>query len=321
MNKYIEVSDLCKDYTLYKRKIFKREKEIIHAVRNVSFSVKKGEFLGYIGPNGAGKSTTIKMLTGILTPTSGKVKVAGFCPWKERKKYVRNIGVIFGQKTQMWWDLPVKDTYKVLKAIYRVPEAKFKKQLSFLIDRLEIMQFYEQPVRQLSLGQRMRAELAACMIHDPEILFLDEPTIGLDVVSKHRVLSFLKELNAEGKTIFLTTHDLNDIEALCEEILIINHGRLIYKGSLTALKKRTSLPRLLKIRLKEGYYTLSQSQKKFIDAYNGEFNEQEGEIVIKIENTHKPAILAREVLQKFEIEDFKIQDPGIEEVVRDIYKN
>ncbi|AKI97361.1 ABC transporter ATP-binding protein [Kosmotoga pacifica] len=321
MGEYIEVSNLCKDYTIYKRRGLRREKEIVHAVRNISFGVKKGEFLGYIGPNGAGKSTTIKMLTGILTPTSGEVRVAGFCPWKERRKYVKNLGAIFGQKTQMWWDLPVKDTYKVLKAIYKVPEAKFRKQLSFLIDRLEIMEFYEQPVRQLSLGQRMRAELAACMIHDPDILFLDEPTIGLDVVSKHRVLNFLKELNAEGKTIFLTTHDLNDIETLCREILIINHGRLIYKGSLTALKKMVALPRLLKIRLKEGHYSLSQTQRKFIEIYNGNYNEKEGEIVIRIENSHKPAILARKVLQEFEIEDFKIQDPGIEEVVRDIYRN
>ncbi|OAA29159.1 ABC transporter [Kosmotoga arenicorallina S304] len=320
-HKYIEVSNLYKNYTIYKRKRFRREKKIIHAVRDISFAAEKGEFLGYIGPNGAGKSTTIKMLTGILTPSFGEINVAGFCPWIERKKYVKNIGVVFGQKTQMWWDLPVKDTYKVLRAIYSVSEAKFKKQLSFLIDRLEIMEFYEQPVRQLSLGQRMRAELAACMIHDPEILFLDEPTIGLDVVSKHRVLNFLKELNARGKTIFLTTHDLNDIEALCNEILIINHGQLIYKGSLSSLKSKTALPRLLKIRLKESHYSLSETQRNFIRNHNGEFYEKEGEITIRIKNGYNPALLAGEIIKKFEVEDFKIKDPGIEEVVRDIYQS
>jgi ABC-2 type transport system ATP-binding protein len=318
---YIEVKKLCKTYTVYKRKKLRREKRLIEAVKDVNFNVKKGEFLGYIGPNGAGKSTTIKMLTGILTPTSGGVSVAGYCPWKHRKAYVRNLGAIFGQKTQLWWDLPVKDSYTVLKAMYKVPDGKFRNQLNYLIERLEITEFYSQPVRQLSLGQRMRAELAASLIHDPEILFLDEPTIGLDVVSKHGVLKFLRELNRDGKTIFLTTHDLNDIETLCKEILIINHGKLIYKGTLFDLKKMAGLPRLLKIRLKEDSFRLNGEQKNILDDYNGYYNEENREITLKLFDSQNPAELAKVLFQKFHIEDFKIQEPGIEEVVKDIYRN
>lgn len=321
MSDYIEVKKLCKTYTVYKRKKLRREKQLIEAVKDVNFNVKKGEFLGYIGPNGAGKSTTIKMLTGILTPTSGEVSVAGYCPWKHRKAYVRNLGAIFGQKTQLWWDLPVKDSYTVLKAMYKVPDGKFRNQLNYLVERLEITEFYSQPVRQLSLGQRMRAELAASLIHDPEILFLDEPTIGLDVVSKHGVLKFLRELNGNGKTIFLTTHDLNDIETLCKEILIINHGKLIYKGTLYDLKKMAGLPRLLKIRLKEDSFGLNEEQKNILDDYKGYYNEENKEITLKLFDSQNPAELAKALFQKFHIEDFKIQEPGIEEVVKDIYRN
>ncbi|MDK2952302.1 MAG: viologen exporter family transport system ATP-binding protein [Kosmotogales bacterium] len=321
MSDYIEVKKLCKTYTVYKRKKLRREKRLIEAVKDVNFNVKRGEFLGYIGPNGAGKSTTIKMLTGILTPTSGEASVAGYCPWKHRKAYVRNLGAIFGQKTQLWWDLPVKDSYAVLKAMYKVPDGKFRNQLNYLVERLEITEFYSQPVRQLSLGQRMRAELAASLIHDPEILFLDEPTIGLDVVSKHGVLKFLRELNENGKTIFLTTHDLNDIETLCKEILIINHGKLIYKGTLSDLKKMAGLPRLLKIRLKEDSFRLNEEQKNILDDYSGYYNEENREITLKLFDSQNPAELAKILFQKFHIEDFKIQEPGIEEVVKDIYRN
>jgi ABC-2 type transport system ATP-binding protein len=233
---YIKVSNLQKQYKIYDGHGFKRKKKTIDALKNVNLEVNRGDFIGYIGPNGAGKSTTIKILTGIMIPDSGDVQIGEFCPWKDRKKYVKNIGVVFGQKTQLWWDLPVIDTYNLLKGIFKVDDIIFKTQLECLTKWLDLEEILHHPVRQLSLGQRMRAELGACLIHDPEILFLDEPTIGLDIISKHKVLDFLKELNARGKTIFLTTHDVIDLEKLCSEILVLNHGQIMYKGDIPSLK-------------------------------------------------------------------------------------
>lgn len=315
----VTVEHLRKKYTVYERKRLARQKKTIWALNDISFSVKKGELLGYIGPNGAGKSTTIKILTGIMTPDSGLARVNGLTPYRERKRYVKHIGVVFGQKTQLWWDLPVRDTYKLLKAIYALTSERFESQLKYLSGWLALDEIIDQPVRQLSLGQRMRAELAAALIHDPEIIFLDEPTIGLDVVSKHRVLQFLRELNELGKTVFLTTHDLKDIEALCKEILLINHGSLIYKGRLSGLKETVKLPKILKIQLREGAFMLTEKQLGLVRKYGGRYDPNSGTVMLELDESLRPAFVAREFIQLLDIEDFSIENPSIEEVVRAIY--
>ncbi|MEV7201730.1 ABC transporter ATP-binding protein [Streptomyces griseoluteus] len=214
----------------------KRERREVRAVDSISFTVARGEMVGYIGPNGAGKSTTIKMLTGILTPTSGRLRVAGIDPSRERTRLASRIGVVFGQRTTLWWDLPLADSYRLAHRMYRIPDARYRENLARCVELLELGDLLDVPVRQLSLGQRMRGDIAAALLHDPEVLYLDEPTIGLDVVSKAKVRGFLKELNAErGTTVLLTTHDLTDIEQLCSRVMVIDHGRLVYDGSLTGL--------------------------------------------------------------------------------------
>src|SRR6056297_1632138 len=313
---YIEIKNLKKFYNIYSGKFFKRTKNVVKAIDGIDLKVKKGEFLGYIGPNGAGKSTTIKVLTGILKPDSGDVVVNGLSPHKDRKKYVQNIGAVFGQKTQMWWDLPVIETYKLLKSIYKINAKDYKNHLEYLVERLDVKDFLNQPVRQLSLGQRMRAELISSMIQKPDILFLDEPTIGLDIVSKHKVLDFLKEVNSFGTTIFLTTHDLKDIEKLCQEIMILNKGKIIYKGHHSNLNDLTKIPSRLKIDIID--YKLNETQRKIIKNYKAEYISENKEIIIPIDG-YKPGEVAKEFFQYFEIENFKVEEPGIEEVIKEYY--
>ncbi len=218
--------------------LFKPHKEIVKAVDGITFSVPKGEILGFIGPNGAGKSTVIKMLTGILTPTSGTCRIKGKIPQEDRKNYVREIGVVFGQRTQLWWDLALRETYAVLKEIYQVPDDKYKKRMVFLNEVLELDSFITSPVRTLSLGQRMRADIAASLLHSPKVLFLDEPTIGLDVVVKENIRNAIRRINAEeGTTVILTTHDLSDIELLCERIVMVDKGKKVFDGAISELKR------------------------------------------------------------------------------------
>ncbi|UBU17361.1 ABC transporter ATP-binding protein [Nonomuraea gerenzanensis] len=215
---------------------FKVKRNVVHAVRDLSFTVSAGEFVGYLGPNGAGKSTTIKMLCGILTPTSGKVRVAGLDPSRRRTRLARRIGVVFGQRTTLWWDLPLRDSFELIRHLYRVERADFRTRLDELTETLDLGEFLRTPVRQLSLGQRMRGDLAAALLHAPDVLVLDEPTIGLDVVSKAGIRDFLLRVNAErGTTVLLTTHDLGDIERLCRRVMLIDHGRLAFDGTLDEL--------------------------------------------------------------------------------------
>jgi len=221
--------------------LFSREYELIHALNDVSFTIRDGEMVGYIGPNGAGKSTTIKIMCGILTPDSGACDIDGRTPWRERTAHVRDIGVVFGQRSQLWWDVPIIDSFELIRDIYRVDEKTFKDNLDELTELLGLQELLKTPTRTLSLGQRMRCEIAASLLHNPKILFLDEPTIGLDAVSKIAVRQFIKKLNAErSTTVILTTHDMQDIEALTERILLIGKGRILLDGGLAELKKRSS---------------------------------------------------------------------------------
>jgi len=221
------------------RSLFDRAREERNVVSDLNFSVGRGELVGLLGPNGAGKSTTIKMLTGVVTPTSGEVYVDGRIPHRHRTANARSVGAVFGQKTQLWWDLPLIDSLRLLRHLYRVPEEQHRANLALLRSMLELDEFIDTPVRQLSLGQRMRGDLAAALLHDPELLYLDEPTIGLDVVAKARIREFLLSINAEkGVTVLLTTHDMDDVETLCPRMVIIDHGRKLYDGTVAAIRER-----------------------------------------------------------------------------------
>lgn len=249
---FIEVDNLQKDFIVKKKREkgkLLREKEIVNALKGVSFSVDKGELVGYIGPNGAGKSTTVKILSGILTPDGGKVSVGGIVPWKERKRHVKNIGVVFGQRNQLWWDVPIIDSYSLLKDIYRIPQGDYESRLKELSSALQLEELMRTPLRLLSLGQRMRAELCGSLLHRPELLFLDEPTIGLDAVSKLALRDFLKWENKQyGTTIMLTTHDMEDIEALCSRVMVLGHGKKLFDGKLQELLERYDTVRRVNVK-------------------------------------------------------------------------
>lgn len=243
----IQVSHLCKTFRVARRgagfsqavkALFRREYEEIHALDDLSFAIRDGEMVGYIGPNGAGKSSTIKVLSGILTPDSGQCLVNGRTPWKDRVAHVKEIGVVFGQRTQLWWDVPVADSFELLKEIYTVPEKTYQENLEELTQLLDLGDLLRTPARQLSLGQRMRCEIAASLLHSPKILFLDEPTIGLDAVSKLAVRDFILRLNRErGTTVLLTTHDMQDIEALASRVLLIGRGKILLDGTLEDIRR------------------------------------------------------------------------------------
>src|SRR5690242_18715644 len=257
----IDVRELSKDFRTFKRRegvwgsiqnLFLREYLTVKAVDRVTFSIERGEMVGYIGPNGAGKSTSIKMLTGILVPSSGEARVNGFLPYKQRRQYVKTIGVVFGQRTQLWWDIAVVESFKLLRRIYEVPERDFRERMEKFNQILGIQDYLSTPVRKLSLGERMRCDLAAALLHNPPLLFLDEPTIGLDVVAKDQIRKFLRAINREfHTTVLLTTHDLDDIEELCRRIMIIDHGRVLYDGPLGQLKERLLRTKQIKFALKD----------------------------------------------------------------------
>ena len=252
---YIQVEHLQKTFTVRKKRekghLF-REKETVPALQDLSFGIEKGELVGYIGPNGAGKSTTVKILSGILTPDSGNVRVDGRIPWEKRREHVRHIGVVFGQRMQLWWDVPILDSYSLLKEIYRIPETDYQARLKELTDALQLEKLLRIPLRQLSLGQRMRAELCGSLLHRPGLLYLDEPTIGLDAVSKLALRDFLRWENREyGTTVLLTTHDMEDIAALCSRVMVLGHGRKLYDGELSTLLARYDTLRTVTVRFED----------------------------------------------------------------------
>ena len=252
---YIITEDLCKRYILRRRREDSalREKTAVQALDKVSFTVERGELIGCIGPNGAGKSTMVKILSGILKPDGGTVLVDGRTPWQTRKEHVRNIGVVFGQRMQLWWDVPIADSYALLRKIYRVPQDRWKTRLDELCEALELGPLLRTPLRQLSLGQRMRAEVCGSLLHSPSLLFLDEPTIGLDAVSKLALRDFLKKENRDrGTTVLLTTHDMEDIAALCSRVMVLGHGKKLYDGALEALLRRYDITRRVRVRYQDG---------------------------------------------------------------------
>ncbi|KGP81339.1 MULTISPECIES: ABC transporter ATP-binding protein [unclassified Paenibacillus] len=298
------------------RTLFSREYLSKEAVRDISFDIGKGEFVGYIGPNGAGKSTTIKMLTGILHPTSGEVLLGGMNPHQERRRTVGRLGVVFGQRSQLWWDLPVKDSYDILAEMYGVRAEDKKRRLAQFAELLDLESFWATPVRKLSLGQRMRADLAASMLHDPELLFLDEPTIGLDVNAKRNIRQFLRTLNEEfGKTILLTTHDMDDIEQLCSRVMVINHGQLTYDGSIPSLRDTIGLPTLIRVTYRGSFHMpdIISSAIQITGA--------EGQVVTVEVNRKEWSTMdiLKQLEQWGQIEDVEMKEPDFEDIIHRVY--
>jgi ABC-2 type transport system ATP-binding protein len=298
------------------RSLFRRERREIHALAGVSFSIDQGELVGYIGPNGAGKSTTVKILSGILVPDSGRVSVMGRTPWLDRIDHVRKIGVVFGQRTQLWWDLPVIESFDLLRDIYNVPHHGYRASRDRLIEMLDLGALLDITVRQLSLGQRMRCDLAAALLHEPELLFLDEPTIGLDAVSKLAVRAFIGQLNKErGVTVILTTHDLDDIEALCRRVLVIGDGRILSDGTLTDLRASVTSERWLTIDLAD-----SASARTVTDL-DAQLIHQEGKrfcLAFDPQRVSVPELIAR-IARNYPVHDLFVENPPIETIVARIY--
>lgn len=304
--------------------LFSPKYEIIKAVDDITFHVPKGEILGFIGPNGAGKSTVIKMLTGILTPTSGTCEINGFIPQKNRQKYVKEIGVVFGQRTQLWWDLALRETYSVLKEIYEVPDKEFKSRMAFLNEVLELDDFIGSPVRTLSLGQRMRADIAASLLHNPKVLFLDEPTIGLDVVVKDNIRNAIQKINAEeGTTVILTTHDLADIELLCNRIVMIDKGKKVFDGQISALKQEFGQMRELNFELvKAGDISkLCYADDLSLAGDDIAVNSDGAKVTVKF-NSDKVSVekMLSYTLSKVHVKDINLKDADIEEIIRRLYR-
>lgn len=307
------------------KSLFHKKTEVVKAVDGLSFHVDEGEILGFIGPNGAGKSTAIKMLTGILTPTSGEIEINGQIPYKNRKRYVKEIGVVFGQRTQLWWDLPLTETYTVLKEIYMIDDKKFKDRMEFLNEVLELESFIKSPVRTLSLGQRMRADIAASMLHSPKVLFLDEPTIGLDVVVKDNIRKAITQINKNEKTtIILTTHDLSDIETLCERIVMIDKGKMVYNGSLHKMKDTYGKMRELNLVLNDAkdMDKLDVVNKFHFEEDDYSIASQKNEVKLKF-NSGKVSVaeMLDYVLNTVGVKDISVKDADIEEIIRRIYKS
>lgn len=309
----IETEALTRDFHV--RDGLRRKR--IRAVDEMSFTVQAGSAVGYIGANGAGKSTTIKMLTGILVPTSGHVRTCGLRPVEDRRALARRVGVVFGQRSQLWWDLPVRESFQILAAIHDLSDDRARTRTDELIDRLEMGEYLATPVRQLSLGQRMRAEVAAALLHSPELVILDEPTIGLDVLSKQRLREFLIEERQEhGTTLLLTTHDMGDIERLCERVLVVDHGRLAYDGTLAGLSAQVGAQRTLVVDLAEPVADLTDVPGAHHVA--SEANGLQQHLTYDPDATTLARVLAA-ITDRVEVRDISIEDPDIEDVVRRIY--
>lgn len=331
----IEVRQLTKTFRTFERRpglagavrnLFSREHRLVRAVDGISFEIEPGQLVGYIGPNGAGKSTTVKMLCGILTPTSGEARVNGLLPYRDRIANARQMGVMFGQRTSLWWDLAVAESFDLLRQMYAVPAETYRRNLSRFEEVLGIGPLMGTPVRQLSLGQRVRCDLAACFLHDPPVVYLDEPTIGLDVAVKDRIRAFLRELNAEqGTTILLTTHDLGDIEEICRRIMVIDQGRLLYDGDLAAFKAHFGQTRTVVFQFREP--VSPEAAAGLAPALGLDPREL---VVETVENGHlsfrfprhrtSASEVVQRVMEAFPVLDLTVQEPRIEVIVREIYR-
>lgn len=305
------------------KSLFKPKTERIVAVDSISFEVPEGEILGFIGPNGAGKSTVIKMLTGILTPTSGSCEINGRNPAVNRKSYVKEIGVVFGQRTQLWWDLPLRETYGVLKEIYEVPDDRFKERMSFLNEVLDLESFISSPVRTLSLGQRMRADIAASLLHSPKVLFLDEPTIGLDVVVKENIRNAIEYINSREKTtVILTTHDLADIEALSNRIVMIDKGKNVFDGTVSELKSKYGQIRELNFETdeKDAAKALGYEERFSLKPDSLSVEQKSKSVKVRFDSSAVPVSeMLGYTLEKIRVNDISVKDADIEEIIRRLY--
>ncbi|MDA0204394.1 MAG: ATP-binding cassette domain-containing protein [Acidobacteria bacterium] len=324
----VEAVGLTKEFRGAKRRpglsgavhdLFQREYSTTRAVDDISFSIEPGEMVGYIGPNGAGKSTSVKILTGILTPTSGEVRANGFIPYKQRMAYAATIGAVFGQRTQLWWDIPVVESFRLLKEIYEVSDSDYEARLRRFDEILSLNEYMEKPVRKLSLGQRMRCDMAAALIHNPPLLFLDEPTIGLDLLAKEAIRKFLKEINQEfGTTMLLTTHDLADIEELCDRLMLIDHGRILFDGQLDSLKSRLRLQNQVRFELKD------PEQADAIEALclDGVTCEKRGPLTCLLgfdRERYATGDIIRRVVAAADVRDIFVEEESIESIIRRIY--
>lgn len=324
MEPLIKLENISKEFKVFKRSkglwaaiksLFVRKHEIKKALDDVSFEVNEGEIIGYIGPNGAGKSTTVKIMSGILTPTSGKCVIDGLVPYKDRVKFVKNIGVVFGQRSQLWWDVPAIDSFELLKSIYKISDEEYNQRLEELDKELKIKELLNVPLRQMSLGQRMKCELCGSLLHNPKILFLDEPTIGLDAVTKLAVREFIKKINKKYKiTVILTTHDMNDIEALTDKIILIGKGKLLYQGTFTAIKNKYDHNKIINIEFEsdcgeinlKNYELIFHDVNKYKLKYVGE------------KAFHLPDLVKE--LSQFKIIDINIEPINVEQVLANLYQ-
>jgi ABC-2 type transport system ATP-binding protein len=313
----VQLEDLRRSFTV-RRKVgrLRRETRVVHAVDGITASIQPGEAVGYIGANGAGKSTTIKMLTGILVPSSGRVRTCGYHPVPQRRRLASKIGVVFGQRSQLWWDLPLRDSFRILGAIHRLPTEEVTVRTEQLVDNLGLSDLLDTPVRQLSLGERMRGEVAAALVHRPRLLVLDEPTIGLDMISKERLRHFLIAERAEfGTTLLLTTHDMGDIERLCDRVLVIDRGRLVFDGTLPSLAERVALQRVLVVDLPAPRPALEVSAAAHIGS---DLDGQRQRLAFSPKETTAARVLA-EVSAVTEVVDLTLEEPAIEDIVRTLY--
>lgn len=320
----IKVENLTKTYITYKRghnfweifkSIFKREKVIIEALKGISFSIEKGELLGLLGPNGAGKSTTIKILTGILFPTTGTVNSYGYVPWSARKRYVSHIGAVFGQKSQLIFDIPPIDSFYMNQAIYGINKTEYKERLIKMVNMLDAEEIIKKPTRNLSLGERMRCEFIMAMLHNPEIVFLDEPTIGLDVIAKEKIRVFIKEMNEKGVTFILTTHDMDDVEHLAKRIIVINHGEIVFDGRMEALKNHLGTKKIVRLATHKKLPALNKNGVENIIIINDYEAELELDLA-KIELNN----FIKTINEKNSIRDISIHEPPIETVIKKLYE-
>lgn len=320
----INVENLSKIYKSYERgntfkeavkSLFIRKPIYVHALKNVSFSIQPGELVGFLGPNGAGKSTTLKILTGILYPTSGNVEIMGYTPWKHRKKYVAKIGAVFGQKSQLLWDIPPLDAFYLNKAIYSIPERNFKRTMNNLVELLDLKDLIRKPTRLLSLGERMKCEFVMAMLHQPEIVFLDEPTIGLDVIAKDKIREFILEMNRNGVTFILTTHDLGDVEHLARRVIVVNHGEIVFDNTIATLRRSLGVKKIIVVSTERPLPELTQPGINItnrISDYKAEL-----ELDLSVYELNKFIALVNKTSI---ISDLSIQEPRIENVIKELYQ-